>query len=184
MSEITKDNSDVNIKPIEVERKFLVDPEKIPTDIPIERILKLKQAYIGIAQDGSETRVRQTEEDGESTFELTVKSKGDLVRGEETVQITKAMFKTLLEKHEGIVISKTRLTIPYDENTIELDIYDDVLGGLCVAEVEFDGISEAAAIDEANTFESPEWFGSDVTSDKNFKNQSLALNGLRNTNIV
>ena len=32
--------------------------------------------------------------------------------------------------------------------------------------------------EEANNFQAPEWLGKDVTNDKNYKNQSLAKNGI------
>ena len=53
----------------------------------------------------------------------------------------------------------------------EVDFYRGDLDGLCTVEVEFPSAAAAAA------FAPPDWFGTDVTSDKRFKNQNLALQG-------
>ncbi|MHC9292538.1 CYTH domain-containing protein [Mycobacterium sp. LTG2003] len=154
----------------EVERKFLVDPRGLPADVDqqAERRLVLKQGYLAVAADGSETRVRSTDD---ASFELTVKSAGDLVRGESTVPITREMFEALWPKSEGARIEKTRLRIPHGPHTIELDVYAGTLDGLVVAEVEFTDEDDAAA------FAVPEWFALDVTSDKAYKNKNLATEG-------
>ena len=73
---------------------------------------------------------------------------------------------------EGKRLEKTRYEIPYQDRTIELDIYRVNLDGLLSAEVEFP--SEEAS----DLFTPPEWFGREVTGDKAYKNQSLALFGL------
>ncbi|MGV0743546.1 CYTH domain-containing protein [Mycolicibacterium sp. XJ870] len=155
----------------EVERKFLVEPSDVPADVEqrAERRLVLRQGYLAVATDGSEARVRSTDD---AAFELTVKSAGDLVRGESTIEITREMFEALWPKSEGARIEKARLRIPYESHTIELDIYGGDLAGLVVAEVEFSGEEDAAA------FVVPDWFSRDVTSDKSYKNKNLATNGL------
>ena len=164
--------------PKEVERKFLIDPNDIPTDLGerVKRKLILKQGYIAVAPDGSETRVRSTDEE---KFELTVKSAGDLVRGESTIEITPDMFAVLWPKTEGAGIEKTRLQIPYGLQTIELDIYGGDLEGLVVAEVEFTGDEEHSQSpeDQAADFTAPAWFSQEVTSDKAYKNKNLATKG-------
>lgn len=164
--------------PIEVERKWLIYQLRIPKDLEPTAELSLTQGYVAIASDGSETRVRQTtQRGGQTDCELTVKSKGSLVRGEQTIAITQEMFNELLGSTVGTLIQKTRLTIPYGEHLIELDIYEEELDGLIVAEVEFSGADQETATQAAADFVAPEWFGEEVTEDKRFKNQSLATNG-------
>ena len=65
--------------------------------------------------------------------------------------------------------TSSRPTCPGVE--IELDEYGGDLDGLLVAEVEFPGENEAHA------FTPPPWFGLDVTDDRRFKNQRLAVDG-------
>lgn len=154
----------------EVERKFLINATDVPADVDAKAQgrLALKQGYVAIAADGSETRVRSTDD---ATFELTVKSAGDLVRGESTIEITREMFEALWPKSEGARIEKTRLRIPHGPFTIELDLYGGALEGLVVAEVEFPDQDSAA------TFDAPDWFSVDVTNDKAYKNKNLATAG-------
>lgn len=67
------------------------------------------------------------------------------------------------------MIEKTRVFVPIEQGyTAELDIYHGFLEGLLTVEVEFP--SEEAALE----FIPPIWFGEDITSDKRFKNKSLA----------
>ncbi|WP_204366824.1 CYTH domain-containing protein [Mycobacterium sp. UM_CSW] len=165
--------------PKEVERKFLINPKQVPADLRdrVERELALKQGYIAVAADGSELRIRSTNAEG---FELTVKSSGDMVRGESNIEITPEMFAALWPKTEGARVEKTRLQIPYGPQTIEVDIYDGELEGLVVAEVEFHGNEELGVSPErhAEDFVPPDWFDKEVTFDKAYKNKNLATRGL------
>ncbi|MGV9797683.1 CYTH domain-containing protein [Mycobacterium sp. NPDC003449] len=155
----------------EVERKFLIDSGNLPDDLDriTERRMVLKQGYLAVAPDGSEARVRGTDD---VSFELTVKSAGGLIRGESTVAITGPMFEALWPQTQGARIEKVRLRIPHESHTIELDLYGGALQGLVVAEVEF--ADETAA----TTFTAPGWFARDVTGDKAYKNKNLAVRGL------
>lgn len=174
-------SGDIIDEPKEVERKFLVDLNDIPSGTRPDSEDRIYQAYVGIAEDGSETRVRMTEphSNDDKRYELTVKTKGGLSRGERTVPISEEMYFTLSDSHkrEGSLIVKLRLSIPYQDVTIELDIYDGDLHGLVVAEVEFHGETEQDALSAAAAFEPPSWFGEEVTEDSRFKNKNLALNG-------
>ena len=160
----------------EVERKYLVDPENIPIDLESYQRAELKQGYLAISADGSETRIRSFG-DGKR-FELTVKSSGTVIRDEQNIKITEEMFNTLWQLTSGARVEKTRYYIPLvDEHgreyTAELDIYKGHLEGLATIEVEFGG-READASVRADTFKPPEWFGKDVSEDKRYKNRSLA----------
>ena len=160
----------------EVERKYLVDPENIPIDLESCQRAELKQGYLAISADGSETRIRSFG-DGKR-FELTVKSSGTVIRDEQNIKITEEMFNTLWPLTSGARVEKTRYYIPLvDEHgreyTAELDIYKGHLEGLATIEVEFGG-READASVRADTFKPPEWFGKDVSEDKRYKNRSLA----------
>lgn len=152
---------------VEIERKFLIDSTNVPEGLHLFQREWISQGYLVIGEDGSEARVR----DRGSVFTMTVKSKGDLTRGEYETEISAEQFDALWPATDGKRIEKMRYGIPAGEAMIELDIYEGDLEGLIVAEVEFD--SEASA----HSFEEPEWFGPDVTMLKGFKNQSLAVRG-------
>jgi adenylate cyclase len=151
--------------PVEVERKFLV--HNLPSNLTSYEHQQIRQGYLVIGADGLEARVR----DRAGTYTMTVKSKGDLSRGEWETKIDEDQFKTLWPATAGKRVEKTRFTIPYGDAEIELDIYEGNLAGLITAEIEFAG--EEAADD----FEAPGWLAVDVTNAKDFKNQNLALKG-------
>jgi CYTH domain-containing protein len=103
---------------------------------------------------------------------LTVKSGAGRVRVEEEIEIEPERFERLWPLTEGRRIEKARYEIDAgDELVLELDVYEGELGGLVVAEVEFD--SEEAA----EAFTPPDWLGPDVTEDGRYKNQRLACDG-------
>jgi CYTH domain-containing protein len=104
---------------------------------------------------------------------MTVKSSGGRTRAEEELEIDDATFERLWPLTEGRRIEKVRHVIPTDTPgvEIELDTYGGDLEGLVVAEVEFPGEAEAEA------FDAPAWLGREVTDDKRFKNQRLAVHG-------
>lgn len=93
-------------------------------------------------------------------------------RGEWETDISEDQFTTLWPATNGKRVEKTRFTIPYGDSVIELDIYEGDLMGFVSAEVEF---PDEASV---NSFVIPEWFVVDVTEEKGFKNQNLALYGL------
>jgi adenylate cyclase len=151
---------------VEIERKFLVGAN--PPVLEQSRSKRIEQGYIAIEADGTEVRVRRR--DGAAV--LTVKSGGGRSRVEEEIAIDAERFARLWPLTEGRRLEKTRYLIPAEAGlTIELDVYSGALAGLMVAEVEFD--SEEAG----DAFEPPAWFGSEVTDDVRFKNQTLAREG-------
>lgn len=152
--------------PMEIERKFLVGT--LPEGFEDYEHTRIRQGYLVIGEDGSEARLR----DKGGKYTMTVKSKGELSRGEWETSISEEQFAAMWPATAGKRVEKTRYEIPYQESVIELDIYEGELEGLVSAEVEFP-TEEAAGL-----FQAPEWFAVDVTSDKAFKNQQLALNGL------
>ena len=148
---------------MEVERKFRLRrlPDLSGTDAdPIE------QGYLAVGADG-EVRLRRK---GERTL-LTVKRGTGLSRGEAEVEVSREQFETLWPLTEGRRLRKRRHVLPHDGLEIEVDVYEEELEGLIVAEVEFD--SE----EQARDFEPPAWLGDEVTGDERFLNESLAVDG-------
>ncbi len=163
---------------VEVERKFLIDLESLPFNPEDFEHTTIRQGYLAVSDDGSETRIRDFGND--QRFELTVKSNGTVAREEKNIQIDKEVFESLWPLTLGRRIEKTRYYIPYvdpegDKHTIELDVYHGPshLNGLCTAEVEFEGRETEATL-RADTFQPPEWFGEDISSNPSYKNRSLA----------
>lgn len=150
----------------EIERKFVLDaPPQDLDDHPSEPIA---QGYVALDED-VEVRVRQR---GERAF-LTIKAGSGRRRVEQELEIEQARFDALWPLTDGRRVVKRRYLVPAgdDELTFEIDVYEDALAGLVVAEVEFP--DDAAA----DTFAMPDWLGREVTDDPRWRNQALALHG-------
>lgn len=143
---------------MEIERKFTIKTMPDLTAFPSKKIV---QAYLNT---DPVIRIRKENED----YYLTYKGKGLLAREEYNLPLNRESFEHLLKKADGIIISKTRYCIPYKNHTIELDIFEDDLAPLVIAEVEFESEKEAVA------FTPPDWFLKDVTYDKRYHNSNLS----------
>lgn len=165
-NKVDQNKVEAESQPQEIERKFIIDT--IPEDLDKYPNKEIKQGYVSISEDGTEVRLRKK---GNKFFQ-TIKSGGGKTRTESEIEITEDQFKTLWPTTEGKRVEKTRYEIPHQEGKIELDVYHGDLDGFISAEMEFE--SEEAS----NKFEPPKWLGKEVTEDKKYKNQSLAIHGL------
>ncbi len=144
---------------MEIERKYLLI--KLPENLDTYPHRNLEQGYLCTAPV---VRIRRDDD----KYELTYKSGGMMVRQEYNLPLTKASYEHLRKKIDGRLITKKRYMIPYGKYTIELDVFENDLAPLVLAEVEFN--SE----EEANSFTPPEWFGEDVTFSKAYHNSVLS----------
>jgi adenylate cyclase len=146
----------------EVERKFVVAqmPELADEGEEIE------QGYLAIGAEG-EVRLRRR---GERRI-LTVKRGEGLARSEAEIELDQDQFDALWPLTEGRRLKKRRHLVPHADYEIELDIYDGELEGLIVAEIEF------TSEQQARRFDPPEWLGDEVTGDRAYLNETLAVNG-------
>lgn len=159
---------------MEIERKFLI--KNLPEDLSSYECLTLEQAYLCT---DPVVRIRRQNQD----YYMTYKGKGLMVREEYNLPLNEQAYNHLLEKADGIVISKKRYLIPISnpsfredfpapdqslELKIELDIFEPPLAPLIIAEVEFP--------DEemANAFLPPAWFSEDVTNDPRYHNSNIS----------
>ncbi len=149
---------------MEIERKYLI--HKLPEDLEAYPRKKIQQAYLCTSPV---VRIRRQDQD----YYLTYKGGGLMVREEYNLPLNKAAYEHLLEKADGIVLSKTRYLLPLtDALTIELDVFDAPYQGLWLAEVEF------PTEEEANAFVPPAWFGEDVTFSSAYHNSTLSGKGM------
>ncbi len=147
---------------MEIERKFLTDPDRLPfrpEDYPCRQI---EQGYLCTAPV---VRIRR---DNDSWF-LTYKSKGLMVREEYNLPLTEEAYEHLKKKVDGRIISKKRYVIPIENGlNIELDIFEGDLAPLVLSEIEFP--DEESAVN----YQAPEWLGEDVTSSSLYHNSTLS----------
>jgi adenylate cyclase len=153
-------------QPREIERKFLV--KSLPENLEQYPHKEIAQGYLAIAEDGTEVRLRQKG----GKYLQTVKSGSGKTRFESEIEITEDQFRALWDATEGKRVEKTRYELPHENGTIELDIYHGELDGLLSAEMEF------SSEEDSDKFSPPEWLSKEVTNDKKYKNQSLALHGI------
>ena len=144
---------------MEIERKFLL--KRLPENLEHYSVRHLEQGYLCTAPV---VRIRRDND----KYELTYKGKGCMVREEHNLPLTKEAYEHLRTKIDGRLIVKKRYMIPYEKHTIELDVFEEDLAPLTLAEVEFHSEEEAKA------FVAPDWFAEDVTFSKLYHNSFLS----------
>lgn len=159
---------------MEIERKFLI--KELPENLSSYQCLTIEQAYLCT---DPVVRIRRQDQ----AFYLTYKGKGLLAREEYNLPLNEQAYRHLLEKADGLIISKKRYLIPivkpsFTEDfrginqslnlTIELDIFAPPLAPLILAEVEFPDE------ETANAFLPPNWLSEDVTNDPRYHNSNLS----------
>ena len=146
---------------MEIEKKYLI--HTLPENLETYPRKKIQQAYLCT---NPVVRIRKQDEE----YILTYKGKGLMVREEYNLPLNRDAYEHLLQKADGIVLTKTRYLLPLPQGlTIELDVFDAPYENLRLAEVEF------SSEEEANSFVPPEWFGEDVTFSSKYHNSVLSL---------
>jgi len=157
----------------EIEKKWLIDKNKIPYDLTKAVIMKIEQTYICFSP---EIRVRRINDGKQYSFALKMNMTSDgMIRDEMENYITQQEYENLIKKQEGNTVYKTRYQFLDGENLLAIDIFSGDLDGLAYLEIEFENE------EEANTFETPDWVIKDVTGDVNYKNGYLARYGIPNS---
>lgn len=153
---------------MEIEKKFTI--KRIPDHLEKYPCKKIEQGYLCV---GPVIRIRKSNED----YILTYKSKGNVqeealqtkVNEEIEMPLNQDAYEHLKTKIDGKLIEKERYIIPLEKGLkAELDIFHGYLEGLRFAEVEF------PTIEDALSFEKPDWFDQDVSMDKRYANYYLS----------
>jgi len=157
---------------VEIERKWLIDKDKIPYDLSASgvEIYDIKQTYFCF---DPEMRVR--EYNNGLAHEMTIKnnmSADGLVRDEVNITINKEQYDNLIKKQEGNTIHKTRYQLFDGGQVVAIDIFHGELDGLAYMEIEF------ASEKESKDYKEPDWVIKDVTDNINYKNGHLARYGM------
>ena len=147
---------------MEIERKYLINPDKLPADLGSFPSRKIEQAYLCT---NPVVRIRRQDDE----YFLTYKSKGLVAREEYNLPLNAEAYEHLRKKADGIILTKTRYLIPGKNGlTIELDVFHGTYEGLYLAEVEF------SSVEEANEYTPPSWFGEDVSMSSKYHNSTLS----------
>ncbi len=147
---------------MEIERKFLISKEQLPARLEEYPHSELEQAYL---ITDPVLRIRRADD----RYILTYKGPGFLAREEHEFPLTEEAYEILLQKADGLILSKTRYKIPEAGGlTIELDVFHGIYEGLYLAEVEF------STEQEALSYVPPHWFGEEVTHRSEYHNSTLS----------
>ena len=161
------------IKAMEIERKWLVRPEKIPYDLNRLPSEEIEQSYISFSPT---IRIRRI--DGGKSHYMTVKthpvSTGSaLAREEYEFPLPAEDYGNLLPLARGRTIHKTRYVHALPSGLKEeIDVFSGELQGLVFLEIEFPDVDAAAA------YPDPDWIEKDVSGDGKYKNAVLAKDGM------
>ncbi len=147
---------------IEIERKFLVDEEKLRRFLG--RGTSFEQGYFPTS-DLTTVRIRIA---GDSAF-LTIKGKTTgATRSEFEYPVPLSEAREMLDQFCDKTIIKKRYFIKQDQHTFEVDIFEGENAGLIVAEVELSSENETVNL--------PEWITKEVTHDSRYYNSQLLQN--------
>jgi len=149
---------------MELERKFLL--EEPPADLGGFPSSLIEQGYLIVA-GSEELRVRKKGD----AYTLTLKKGSGTIRHEVEILLSCEQYGLFRELVTGGVITKRRYEYPLGELTVEVDVYQEDLEGLAVAEVEF------PSEESMECFSPPAWLGEEVSEVEAFKNKNLALHG-------
>ena len=104
----------------EIEKKWLIDKDKIPYDLSNAEVIEIEQTYISFSP---EIRVRRINKGEEYTFAVKTNMTSDgMIRDEMENYITEAEYNNLIEKREGNTIYKTRYQFLDNNYVLAIDI--------------------------------------------------------------
>ena len=151
----------------EIERKYLIDPDKWQ-QVSKPNGQLYRQGYL--STDPNKTiRVRLAE----TTGYLTIKGATiNATRSEYEFEIPVSEAKELLDNFSVSELSKTRYKIDHNGKIWEIDVFLGDNEGLIVAEIEL--------ISDDEYFDIPDWIAKEVTGEEKNYNSNLTLNPYKN----
>lgn len=155
---------------MEIERKFLLQEtvEKLAEQgtVNIVSEQRIEQTYLALDVN-QELRVRKITDvaTGERSYTHTFKQGNGLAREEIEYGITESIYEQVINAFKAVPLTKNRVTAEWNGTVVEIDIYDQL--ELTVLEIEFE--SEA----EARTFVQPDWFGKDISEERQYSNKTV-----------
>ena len=145
---------------VEIERKFLVVNDSWKNYATEAH--RVVDALLSETADGMKVRVRIS--DGSASLAVKSRRRG-LSRDEFEYPIPLAEAESLASLCEGRVMAKTRHFAPWGGHLWEIDVYEGVMAGIVIAELELEA--------EDERFDLPPWAGDDVTLDPAYGKRRL-----------
>ena len=140
----------------EIERKFLVANEGWRQGIVREEHLQ-----DGLVATTGDRKVRIRRYDDRATITVKIRQ-GPGTNAEFEYAIPMEDARELLERYcDGNVLAKTRYVVRHGDATWQVDVYEGVLAGIVLAEIELPSLGYPVEI--------PPWVGSEVTGDPRYR---------------
>ena len=156
--------------PLEIERKFLVAHDEWKKYVV--RHSKIRDGLIA-SSNGNKARVRIA--DDKATITLKSRRMG-MVRTEFQYAIPCADAEEILRTMcDGNVLNKVRHFVMHKDATWQVDVYDDILKGIVIAEIELTQPDQ--------DFQIPDWVGAEVTDDPKYRKVNMHAERLANRKI-
>lgn len=150
-------------QPLEIERKFMVQKDRIPIDLKTSKYANIKQWYLS---KFPVIRVRNIE----GNYILGIKSKGDIKRIEHELKLTLEEYQNVKRLVNTQKLEKDRYKVSLENGLwAEIDVFKtSPHEDLITVEVEFD------SMEQAEKFNPPDWFGEELSYDNAYKNSNMA----------
>lgn len=141
-----------------IEKKYLV------REVPDLRNTIYTQISEGYLSYDPEISIRKSD----TECYIIRKGIGTLKNSETKTKISGITYEILSDLIKGRTIKKVRTFIKADKKVAELDTYLGDLEGLAIVSVKFDSEQDFEC------FNSPTWFGEEITDDKRYQNSVLS----------
>ena len=145
---------------LEIERKFLVAKDKWD-EVLKSSCATISQAYL---VNSKEKTVRIRIKDTKAFLTIKGETKG-VTRTEFEFEYPVSQALSMLEIFQLKVLKKKRFEIRFKNTLWEVDVFEDGLSGLIIAEVELET--------EEATYEKPSWIGEEVSHLPEYYNANL-----------
>ena len=144
---------------LEIERKFLVVDDSWKNSI--KRSVHIRDGLIA-SDNGRKVRVRISDQ----SATITIKGQHiGITRPEFEYPIPLSDAEELLRMCERHHLEKRRYFVPYEGLNWQIDVYEGILKGIVLAEIEMKK--------ENQTFKIPPWIGREVTTDPKFRKVNM-----------
>jgi adenylate cyclase len=156
--------------PLEIERKFLVAHDGWKKSVV--RRSKIRDGLIA-SNNGNKARVRIA--DDKATIAVKSRRMG-MVRTEFEYEIPCADAEEILRTMcDGNVLNKVRHFVMHKDVTWQVDVYEDILKGIVIAEIELTQPDQDLQI--------PDWVGAEVTDDPKYRKVNMRAKRLAHRKI-
>ena len=145
---------------LEIERKFLVTNEKWKTSVT--QTIRIRDGLIA-NNNGQKARVRIA--NARATIALKSRRRGR-TRSEFEYAIPLSDAEDMMRVMcDGPILEKVRHCVPYTGVIWNVDVYEGILRGVTIAEVELDSSEQELQL--------PDWIGQEVTGDPNYRKVNM-----------